>query len=169
MKTTYPNDPKGSHRKQNLSINWWLNPSCSMHGICGYSRTNLHLLYALVVVVVVVVAVSTTMRPIVVVSVKLIFYYLATRKCRPGEFRCVNEDKCVPVEWRCDGEEDCADGSDEGAACEKSCGAENWRCSDGTCIHKDWKCDGEADCDDASDEKNCKKSKRFALSVKMKF
>ncbi len=39
----------------------------------------------------------------------------------------------------------------------RTCGADEWSCSNGQCIPIAWVCDEHDDCDDASDEQVCSK------------
>ncbi|KAH3831534.1 hypothetical protein DPMN_104803 [Dreissena polymorpha] len=77
------------------------------------------------------------------------------RHCGEAMFTCVN-GQCISKEWHCDGDADCLDGSDEQECDAKSCGAEQFKCTDGSrCIDHSWRCDGDFDCSDHSDENNC--------------
>ena len=48
----------------------------------------------------------------------------------------------------------------------KTCGPDEFTCTDEGCIHAGWVCDGADDCDDGADEKNCSKFLRtFPLQI----
>ncbi|MED6276189.1 Low-density lipoprotein receptor- protein 2 [Characodon lateralis] len=84
----------------------------------------------------------------------------ANRTCSSTEFTCVNNQppqrKCIPRDWVCDGDADCADALDEHQNCtRRSCGINDFTCSNGLCIRSSYRCDRRNDCGDSSDEQGC--------------
>ncbi|KAG7282804.1 hypothetical protein CRUP_012193 [Coryphaenoides rupestris] len=70
----------------------------------------------------------------------------------------------------CDRRPDCPDGRDEGGVlCRRAaphfssfsssssvtCGASEYRCTDGQCVPSSWRCDHSPDCLDGADERDC--------------
>ncbi|CAG5865572.1 unnamed protein product [Menidia menidia] len=84
----------------------------------------------------------------------------ANRTCSSTEFTCVNNQppqrKCIPQDWVCDGDADCSDALDEHQNCtHRSCGVNEFTCSNGLCIRSSYRCDRRNDCGDSSDEQGC--------------
>ncbi|CAB1328475.1 unnamed protein product, partial [Coregonus sp. 'balchen'] len=86
--------------------------------------------------------------------------FRSNRTCSALEFTCVNNQgpqrKCIPRGWVCDGDADCADALDEHQNCtRRSCGVNEFTCSNGLCIRSSYRCDRRNDCGDSSDEQGC--------------
>lgn len=103
---------------------------------------------------------------------KLMFLFLAFRKCQPDDIHCglpgnatgVNSangkvaDPCVPQEKKCDGYFDCRSGKDEEGCTGIACRLDQFRCANGArCIDAALKCNHRNDCGDNSDEAACSK------------
>ncbi|PAV62586.1 hypothetical protein WR25_26419 isoform C [Diploscapter pachys] len=76
--------------------------------------------------------------------------------CDPGQFKCKETGKCIPTRFVCDGDDDCGGRSDEAdeicLSPNRTCTAEEFKCTNNRCISKAWTCDNEDDCGDSSDE-----------------
>lgn len=81
--------------------------------------------------------------------------------CLNYQFQCAKSKKCIHKSWICDGDPDCPDSEDESdATCnQNTCGADQFKCSNGKCIELRSKCDGTNHCTDGSDESNCPEAK----------
>ncbi|XP_069472259.1 low-density lipoprotein receptor-related protein 2 isoform X2 [Ambystoma mexicanum] len=83
-----------------------------------------------------------------------------SRNCTAAEFTCVNNRppmrRCIPRGWVCDGDADCSDAYDEHQNCtRRSCGENEFTCSNGLCVRNSYRCDRRNDCGDSSDERGC--------------